>query len=343
MKKRCCRCGADLPSSEFYSHPHTSDRLGSACKVCVRRARIERYHTVGDRKLPKEERLPWVDPPPPDPLPFPAFCLEMEHYMRKLLPSIRRHAAARLVAVALACLSLDAQTKVHSGQISNTISGPVSVPGLRVTGTGAGTIRLMSGEEPAGQTGYGTIFSNLGELLSFKPANNPKQQFAFMGGHLGGTQLTPSVITFNLLDAASTADKPITWSLPNEHMTGTGLYMLAVIDPTDGMAKMAPTSYAGPVWAVQANAGKTGSAELAESGMAQCIVDAPVKPGQYLFNSTTTQGHCKPSNSAPVGTWIVGIATRPAELGQPVTYKVIGTWNMFASAAARRWWEFWKK
>jgi len=91
--------------------------------------------------------------------------------------------------------------------------------------------------------------------------------------------------------------------------TGTTLNSLAVVG-TNGQATTATTSQTTSlVYVVVAGAGTSGTAALANYGVASCTMDASVSSasGDYIVASTTTAGDCHPQSSAPSnGTGIAG-------------------------------------
>lgn len=52
--KTCKWCGESKPADEYYSHPHTSDRLSPQCKECLREYQRKRHaRRQAERKTPE--------------------------------------------------------------------------------------------------------------------------------------------------------------------------------------------------------------------------------------------------------------------------------------------------
>jgi len=99
----------------------------------------------------------------------------------------------------------------------------------------------------------------------------------------------------------------------NETVTGTIVNTLAKITSTSttGAIQAGTGDSFVPTFVVLAGAGKTGNAQLALSGQANCKMDATNGSGvegQPVFASTSTAGDCSTATLAnvPVGAWIVG-------------------------------------
>lgn len=61
--KVCSKCGRELPTSEFYRHPRTSDGLHSYCKVCAVKTVMEsRRKRAQSGKAEAKEQKPVEHP-----------------------------------------------------------------------------------------------------------------------------------------------------------------------------------------------------------------------------------------------------------------------------------------
>lgn len=108
----------------------------------------------------------------------------------------------------------------------------------------------------------------------------------------------------SLFDASS----QIIERIPNNVSSGTILNTLAKVDSSGTITTIATTDFNIPVYIVVGNAGTTGSAMVATSGIATCEFDtAGGTAGHFVIASTVSAGLCRDGGAVPpVGAWVIG-------------------------------------
>lgn len=95
--------------------------------------------------------------------------------------------------------------------------------------------------------------------------------------------------------------------IPNDPTTGTKPNRLAVLNSSGQAIAAATTDTTGILGIVTQGSGKTGSANIAQSGFAACDFDGPTTARDYVVASTTTAATCHDAGSSqPAGVSIVG-------------------------------------
>ena len=124
----------------------------------------------------------------------------------------------------------------------------------------------------------------------------------------------------------ATSNGAIANPVPNETTVGTTLNGTASINSA-GQAIAATTAQTTvPTFIVVGNAGLSGSALLAASGIAYCRMDATASAigGQFVTNSTATAKDCHTSSTVASGQWVIGyLYDSGTTLGQPARVLVV--------------------
>lgn len=106
--------------------------------------------------------------------------------------------------------------------------------------------------------------------------------------------------------------------IPNNVSSGTIISNLAKIDTSGTLIVTTTADTNIPVYLVVGNAGTTGNAKVATSGIATCIFDTGGgTAGHFVITSTATAGLCRDGGaSIPQGVWIIGqLLSSPASGG----------------------------
>jgi hypothetical protein len=96
------------------------------------------------------------------------------------------------------------------------------------------------------------------------------------------------------------------FSVPNDPTVGTTLNGTAIIGSTGAIG--ATTTAAQQIYIVVDNAGTTGSATLAYSGIAKCTFDTsvPNAANYFVIESPSFNGQCHAQPTAPTSGWVIG-------------------------------------
>jgi hypothetical protein len=191
-------------------------------------------------------------------------------------------------------------TEVNSGCTAN--AGAMICSGGFSGGVGATRITASEGNSPAPpSSGQQTLYvDSTDHKLKSVDSNSLFQSYATIDGSetlTAKTMLNPSV--------GATA---VTSSFLNEAVTGTTVNKLAKLTGAPSSAILASTvDSAGVLGIVVSAAGKTGSAEIALSGQANCVFDAGSTAGDYVVISGITAGACHDAGpTSPTSGQILG-------------------------------------
>lgn len=116
------------------------------------------------------------------------------------------------------------------------------------------------------------------------------------------------VVNGNRVYVASTGSQV---QCSNDGTTGTTINRLAKMTST-GCILAAITDTNIPLWIVTSASATTGSASLATTGDASCVMDTTIgsgASGDYVIESVTTAGQCHPQSAQPSGVFVIGTLT----------------------------------
>ena len=124
----------------------------------------------------------------------------------------------------------------------------------------------------------------------------------FLSGISGTTETFNVDVSGNLFSAGALSVR-----YPNNTVFGTFVNQLARFDAAGAVERTFPTDTSGIAGVVIGGAGFSGSAQVAYSGVANCLFDNAAAVGDYVVNSSTTPGFCSDAGLAyPASGQVVG-------------------------------------
>lgn len=227
---------------------------------------------------------------------------------------------------------------VGASSAAPSFSSNVSVSGyLQVTGTPPGCLHLESSTNDseicasastgnwtltlptsAGTAGYPLVTDGSGNaswstLGNSALANSSLTVAAGTSLSGGGSVALGGSTTLSLASALGANLDLATYNLavgiPNQTSVGTSLNRLAKLTGSAPSAAVITTTAdtSGIVGVVVAGNGTSGSAQIAQLGLASCVFDATTTAGHYVQNSTITNGDCTDAGSSyPLSGQVLG-------------------------------------